>query len=368
MDKKAILVLEDGNVFSGKSIGYSGETTGEVIFNTAMTGYQEILTDPSYYNQIINFTYPHIGNTGINKYDNESKKIQASGIIIHSISNFYSHWQSNKSLHDFLYEHKITGISNIDTRKLTNIIRKKGFLIGCISSIEKNTEILLKKAQFFKEMEKNLVAKVSTKKKYVFSINRNIIKNYKYNILLYDFGVKRNILKILDKLSCQVTVVPESYEYQKIDIKKYDGIVLSNGPGDPTKCSYIVNNIKNIIKEHKEIPIFGICFGHQILALALGMKIIKMIHGHHGSNHPVKSLKDNKIFITSQNHSFTIDKKSLYKTNNIVKITHKSLFDNSIQGIKMINRKILGFQGHPEASPGTQDIFYLFKEFISYLS
>ncbi|CAL4042261.1 Carbamoyl-phosphate synthase small chain [Buchnera aphidicola (Phyllaphis fagi)] len=369
MKKSALLVLEDGTIFQGKSIGYNGISIGEIVFNTAMTGYEEILTDPSYKNQIITFTYPHIGNTGINQHDTESHCIQVQGIIIRSISLVTSHYQSIYSLSEYLKNNNIVGISDIDTRKLTRILRNKGTQYGCIIT-DYNFSLAYKYAKNINQFKNiDLVKKISTKQIYHWKTKNQLIQNHNNNkkitlfhVIVYDFGVKHNILRILSQKKCYLTIVPAYTSYQEVLNLQPDGIVLSNGPGDPRVCINAIKNIKKFI--HINIPIFGICLGHQLLALANGAKIIKMKFGHHGSNHPVKNIKTNQVMITTQNHNFTVDNIDLPKN---IKITHISLFDQTIQGIKIINKNAFSFQGHPEASPGPNDSELLFNQFIEYM-
>lgn len=376
MKKIAILILQDGTTFYGTSTGIDGYVVGEIVFNTAMTGYQEILTDPSYSKQIIAFTYPHIGNVGTNKKDEESKKIHAKGIITKNISKIASNFRNTKNLLDYIKEKKIISISNIDTRKLTRIIRKKGTQYGCIQTQKYlNIQLALKKINLYSIKEKknltlkvctnkiiqwNIEKKIQNKKKEKKHLNKLKKKYQSINIIVYDFGVKKNILKILKKYGCNIILVPSNTKIKKIISLNPSGILLSNGPGDPRLCIESIKTVKKLIK-HK-IPIFGICLGHQILALATGAKIIKMKFGHHGSNHPVQNIITKKVFITSQNHNFTIDPATI--DNNKISITHISLFDKSIQGISLKNNIAFSFQGHPEANPGTKDIQILFYNFI----
>lgn len=368
MKEHAFLILEDKTIFKGIKIGRKGITVGEIVFNTSMTGYQEILTDPSYNNQIITFTYPHIGNTGINNIDNESNKIQVKSVIINNLALISSHYENNITLSKYLKNNNIIGIMNIDTRKLTKIIRNKGIQFGCIlsdSNININTAYkYIKKKKY--QLTENIVKKISTQNIYSWKSknNKNYIMKFNkkktlFNIIVYDFGVKKNILELLIKYGCKITIIPAETSAEKVISLKPHGIVLSNGPGDPRSCIKIINNIKILLKT--KIPIFGICLGHQLLALSNNAKILKMKFGHHGSNHPVQNLKTKKVMITSQNHNFTIDPINLPKN---IKVTHKSLFDNTIQGIKIINTNAFGFQGHPEANPGPKDSEKLFKKFI----
>ncbi|CUR53081.1 glutamine-hydrolyzing carbamoyl-phosphate synthase small subunit [Buchnera aphidicola] len=378
MHIKAILILQDGTIFYGKNDGIKGTIFGEIVFNTSMTGYQEILTDPSYSNQFIVFTYPHIGNIGINNFSSESKKIHVKGIIAKNLSKIASHYTSQKTILKYLKENKIISITDIDTRKLTKIIRTSGTQYGCITTdINISSKKILKKISEYSNFpKKNIILKKSTKKKYIWTtkkssspfnyLNRFHIpykKKNLFHVVVYDFGIKRNILEILSKKNCIITIVPAETKIKKILELKPSGILLSNGPGDPRLCAFTVQQIKKLL--FCNIPIFGICLGHQILALAENAKIITMKFGHHGSNHPVKSLSNNRIFITSQNHNYTIDPLSLNKN---IKITHISLFDNTIQGISLKNSLAFSFQGHPEAFPGPHDIQILFDKFIKIMS
>ncbi len=377
MPKNAILALETGDIFYGNNIAKNGIAVGEVVFNTAITGYQEILSDPSYAQQLITLTYPHIGNTGVNDkdYENKAKKVFAKGLIIRNLIDNHSNWRANTPLKDFLLHHNIIGITNIDTRALTRILRTKGSLKGCILSANKidNSAIhmAINKAKEFQGLENSDLAQiVSTKKKYNFQQGSyNIFTNKfnkpsnKFNVAVYDYGVKINILRLLVDLGCDLTVFPAKTPVEDILTIKPDGVFLSNGPGDPKPCNYAIKNIKELLK--LDIPIFGICLGHQLLALANNCQTEKMKFGHHGANHPVKELKSNKVLITSQNHGFSVADNNI-GTN--IEITHRSLFDNSIQGIKITNKKAFGFQGHPEASPGPHDVQYLFNNFKEALS
>ena len=363
----AILALADGTKFRGTSIGVSGSVVGEVVFNTAMTGYQEILTDPSYTEQIITFTYPHIGNTGINLEDLESTKVCAKGLIIRDLSIAYSNFRATMSLSNFLKNQKIIGISEIDTRALTQHLRINGSQSGCIMAGIINEKEAVKKAQSFNGISgMDLASVVSTQKKYIakesewkLGLGYQKSPKYKYHVVAYDFGIKRNILRMLISRGCKVTVVPAKFSVKEVFALKPDGVFLSNGPGDPEPCGYAINNIKAILE--KKLPIFGICLGHQLLALASGAKTLKMKFGHHGANHPVQDKKTGKVFITSQNHGFTVDTSSLPDN---LKITHVSLFDNTLQGISRIDAPAFSFQGHPEASPGPSEMGYLFDQFI----
>ena len=307
-EERAILALADGTIFEGISIGASGEVNGEIVFNTSMTGYQEILTDPSYAKQIVTLTYPHIGNTGTNTEDKESDNIWSSGLVVRSISQIESNWRKKETLSEYLIKNKILGISNIDTRKLTRIIRNKG--------------------------------------------------NSDLKVAVFDFGIKKNILRILADRGYQLRVFPAETSYQEIMEYSPDGVFLSNGPGDPEPCTYAIETITQLSK--KNMPLFGICLGHQLLALSLGGKTSKMKFGHHGANHPVQDLKTMKVAVSSQNHGFTVEEDSLPDN---VKVTHKSLFDGTIQGIEHESKPFFSFQGHPEASPGPHDLKSLFNRF-----
>ena len=369
MTAPAILALADGTIFYGDSIGVSGLSVGEVVFNTSMTGYQEILTDPSYCKQIVTLTYPHIGNTGCNKDDMESKKAQAAGLVIRNESIVESSWRSEESLNSFLRSNNTVAISNIDTRKLTKLLRDKGAQSGCIMAGEINENIAIEKAREFPGLVgMDLAKEVCTNNSYewkegsLFENRINPIKNNKniYKVIAYDYGVKSNILRLLSDLGCQLTVVPAETSVEDILNLKPSGIFLSNGPGDPEACDYAIDSVAKLLE--KNIPIFGICLGYQLLALAAGAKTVKMKFGHHGANHPVIDVDTGKVIITSQNHGFAVDEYSLPKN---IKITHKSLFDGSLQGIRIIDKDAFGFQGHPEASPGPHDLMCIFNEFIN---
>ncbi len=359
---KAILALADGTIFAGKSIGAIGKTNGEIVFNTSMTGYQEILTDPSYADQIVTLTYPHIGNTGINQEDIESEKIWCSGLIIKSNSSLVSSWRSTGSLSDYLNANNILGISDIDTRKLTRLIRTKGAQSAAILvSDNPNKDEAIEEARKFKGLAGiDLAQKVTTTKSYKWDkgIWREPNQKSKLKVVAIDFGVKHNILRILVNRGYDLTVVPAKTSSDKILALKPDGVFLSNGPGDPEPCDYAIQTIKEL--SSKRIPLFGICLGHQLLALSFGGKTSKMKFGHHGANHPVQDLMTQKVSITSQNHGFTVEEHSLSKD---LKVTHKSLFDGTVQGIEHLSLPIFSFQGHPEASPGPHDLKELFKKF-----
>ncbi|CUX96099.1 Carbamoyl-phosphate synthase small chain [Candidatus Gullanella endobia] len=373
MTKKALLVLESGAQFHGLAIGVEeGIAVGEVVFNTSITGYQEILTDPSYFRQIVTLTYPHIGNTGTNEIDNESPQVQAQALIIRNISPTASNFRNTLSLSDYLKKQNIIGITDIDTRKLTCLLRNEGSQKGCIVINDNpNVQLALRKAREFPGLTGiDLVKEVSTKKQYNWSqgtwipegndkkLSISTIKSL-YHVVVYDYGVKHNIMRMLVDRYCRLTVVPAQTPAKTVLAMKPDGIFLSNGPGDPAPCDYAISTIQIFLTIG--IPLFGICLGHQLLALASGAKTVKMKFGHHGSNHPVKDLVADRVIITTQNHNFTVDKKTLPDT---LKITHLSLFDGTLQGIHHIDKPAFSFQGHPEASPGPHDAAQLFDHFI----
>jgi len=365
----AILALEDGTVFHGFSIGSEGETTGEVVFNTAMTGYQEILTDPSYKKQIVTLTYPHIGNVGVNSEDEESDGVMLSGLVIKDLPRLLSNWRSEEDLSSYLKRKQIVAIAGIDTRKLTRILRTQGAMGGCIMAgedvSEASTTIAAQKFPGLKGMD--LAKEVTTQQSYLWeqgswSLERGIPDAktaFKYHVVAYDYGVKRNILRLLVDRDCKVTVVPAQTPAEEVMALKPDGVFLSNGPGDPEPCDYAIAAISEIL--NTETPIFGICLGHQLLSLASGAETIKMKFGHHGANHPVSDIETKEVVITSQNHGFAVDENSLPDT---LRVTHKSLFDGSLQGVHRTDKPAFGFQGHPEASPGPHDITPLFDHFI----
>ena len=364
----ALLALEDGSLFHGVSFGSDGETTGEVVFNTAMTGYQEILTDPSYYKQIVTLTHPHVGNVGTNPEDEESDNVYVSGLVIRDLPEVISSWRANDNLSNYLKNHKIPAIAGIDTRQLTRHIRKHGAMKGCLVAGPKiNPEDAIKKARFFSGLVgMDLAKEVTTKTNYdwtegVWNLKPKVKKDNKnkLHVVAYDFGVKRNILRILVDLGCKVTVVTAKSSAEDVLEQKPDGIFLSNGPGDPDACDYAINAIYKII--NSRVPVFGICLGHQLLSLALGAKTIKMKFGHHGANHPVLSLRDGQVLITSQNHGFAVDEETLPED---LIPTHRSLFDGTLQGVYHKKYPAFGFQGHPEASPGPHDLAPLFNNFI----
>jgi len=370
----ALLALEDGSLFYGKSIGVDGQTVGEVVFNTAITGYQEILTDPSYYQQIVTLTQPHIGNVGTNAEDEESSKIFASGLVIRNLPFLASNWRSSESLDVYLQRNKMISIADIDTRRLTRILREKGAQKGCIVAGKINEQTAIEAARGFPGLLGADLAKVvSTQESYEWSQGTWSLKhglpearsakkssnNKTFNVVAYDFGVKRNILRILAESGCHLTVVPAQTPASEVLAKKPDGVFLSNGPGDPEPCDYAIAAISELVASN--IPVFGICLGHQLLSLAMGAKTVKMKFGHHGANHPVQCLETQRVMISSQNHGFTVDEASLPET---LRATHRSLFDGSLQGIHHNKFPAFGFQGHPEASPGPHDIRPLFEHFI----
>jgi len=369
---ESILLLEDGSTFRGQSIGVEGFSVGEVVFNTSMTGYQEIITDPSYDSQIITFTNPHIGNTGINHEDMESSKIHASGVILRDVEISSNSWRKNDTLQNFLKNENIVAIGGIDTRKLTKILRITGSQNGCIMSGKIDLAIAKESIRKFNGLDGiDLAKKVTTKSIYqwdqglpdIYNANKQKEKKVTFKVVAYDFGIKHNILRILKEHGCDLTIVPADYSVDKVLDMGPDGVFLSNGPGDPKACGYAIDNIKNLLD--RKIPLFGICLGFQLLALASGAKTAKMKFGHHGANHPVMDLMTKRVFITSQNHGFIVDNNTLSK--NIVP-THISLFDNSLQGFEIKEKYAFGFQGHPEASPGPQDINLIFNKFISFMS
>ena len=365
---KALLVLEDGSVFEGRSIGVSGDTIGEVVFNTAMTGYQEILTDPSYSHQIVTLTYPHIGNVGTCDGDAESSGVHASGLVIRDLAPVMSNWRGQLSLQDYLVKHNVVAISDIDTRRLTRILRDKGAMGGCIMAGEIDKDVALQKAKDFAGLKgMDLAQVVTVGQDYVWDAGEWDLESntattpdeLKYHVVAYDYGVKHNILRMLVSRGCKVTVVPAKTPAKDVLAMNPDGVFLSNGPGDPEPCDYAIAAIKEILET--SLPVFGICLGHQLLALACGAKTLKMKFGHHGANHPVQDLESGKVMITSQNHGFAVDEESLPAN---LQATHRSLFDGSLQGIHRTDKPAFSFQGHPEASPGPHDIAPVFDHFI----
>tara|TARA_R110000868_G_scaffold411409_2_gene703778 strand:- start:9138 stop:10265 length:1128 start_codon:yes stop_codon:yes gene_type:complete len=371
MHKPAILVLADGSVFNGTSIGALGHTVGEVVFNTAMTGYQEMLTDPSYARQILTLTYPHIGNTGCNSQDQESTQVHAAGLVIRDLPLMASNWRSEMSLSDYLQKQNTVAIADIDTRRLTRILREKGAQSGCIMAGDIDEAKAFQLAKDFAGLKgMDLAKEVTTNKMYEWTssvweleINDhpNIdAKDLPYHVVAYDFGVKQNILRLLVKNGCRVTVVPAKTPAQDVLAMNPDGVFLSNGPGDPEPCDYAITAIKDILTT--DMPVFGICLGHQLLALASGAKTMKMKFGHHGANHPVQDLQTKQVMITSQNHGFAVDENDLPSN---IQPTHRSLFDGTLQGIRLTDKSAFSFQGHPEASPGPHDVEGLFKQFVA---
>jgi len=369
---KAALVLADGTIFHGRSIGASGAAVGEVVFNTAMTGYQEILTDPSYCRQIVTLTYPHIGNTGVNEEDQESAKVYAEGLIVRDVPRLLSSWRSQGDLGSYLAKNKIVGIADLDTRKLTRILREKGAQNGCLMAGEVDLALALSKIKSFPGLAGLDLAKVvSTKKPYEWNEGRwelgkgyRKIENPRFHVVAYDYGIKRNILRLLADRDTRVTVVPAQTPAKDVLKMKPDGVFLANGPGDPEPCDYAIEAIGEIL-DATRIPVFGICLGHQLMGLASGAKTMKMKFGHHGANHPVKDLDTGQVVITSQNHGFAVDPSSIPST---LRPTHVSLFDGSLQGLARTDRPAFCFQGHPEASPGPHDIGYLFDRFAKLMS
>jgi len=363
-----VLALADGSIFRGQSIGASGNTTGEVVFNTAITGYQEILTDPSYARQIVTLTYPHIGNTGTTPEDMESGQVYAAGLVIRDLSIATSSWRAESSLSEFLQRSRTVAIAGIDTRRLTRRLRESGAQAGCIMTGEKLDEAAaVRAATRFPGLKGMDLAKVvSTRESYQWNeggLDRNgerpvVRAQQRLHVLAYDYGIKRNILRLLSDQGCRVTVVPATMSADDAMAQRPDGIFLSNGPGDPEPCDYAIRAINDLL--NTEIPIFGICLGHQLLALASGARTVKMKFGHHGANHPVQELATGRVLITSQNHGFAVDESSLPE--NLV-ATHRSLFDGSLQGVARTDRVAFSFQGHPEASPGPHDMRPLFEAF-----
>ncbi|WP_434526948.1 glutamine-hydrolyzing carbamoyl-phosphate synthase small subunit [Photorhabdus asymbiotica] len=371
MIKSAILVLEDGTQFHGRAIGAEGAAVGEVVFNTSMTGYQEILTDPSYSRQIVTLTYPHIGNVGTNSVDKESLKVQAQGLVIRDLPLLTSNFRSEETLSDYLKRHNIVAIADIDTRKLTRLLREKGSQNGCIiAGRQIDAEVALEKAKAFPGLQgMDLAREVTTEQTYPWLQGSWTLadglpeekqeQDLPYHVVAYDFGAKRNILRMLVDRGCRLTVVPAQTPAEDVLKLNPDGIFLSNGPGDPAPCGYAIEAIKTLLET--DIPIFGICLGHQLLALASGAETMKMKFGHHGGNHPVKDLDRNVVMITAQNHGFAVDEKSLPAN---LRVTHKSLFDGTLQGIHRTDKPAFSFQGHPEASPGPHETAPLFDHFI----
>ncbi|NRB71055.1 MAG: glutamine-hydrolyzing carbamoyl-phosphate synthase small subunit [Xanthomonadales bacterium] len=371
MALKAILALADGSIFHGQAIGAAGESVGEVVFNTAMTGYQEILTDPSYARQLVTLTFPHIGNTGCNAADEEAAGPMAAGLIIRDLPLLTSNWRSEETLTEYLQRHQVVGIAGIDTRRLTRILREKGAQGGCLLCGETVDEAeALAKAQAFPGMAgMDLAREVTTASAYSWSEGSLDLdsgewatSDERFHVVAYDFGIKRNILRMLADRGCRMTVVPANTPASQVLALNPDGVFLSNGPGDPEPCDYAIEAIRALLET--DLPIFGICLGHQLLALAAGARTQKMKFGHHGANHPVQDLDSKQVMITSQNHGFAVDEDSLPER---LRSTHRSLFDDSLQGIAFTDRAAYSFQGHPEASPGPHDIQPLFDRFIAHM-
>ncbi len=368
MTESAILVLEDGTVFEGVSVGAPGLSVGEVVFNTAMTGYQEVLTDPSYARQLVTLTYPHIGNTGCTDQDDEASKIWSAGLIVRNVPRRPSNWRSQVSLPEWLRARGIVAISEIDTRKLTRLLRDRGSMNGAVMAGDVDVEQALEAARKFPGLKGMDLAKVvSTIERYGWTdgqldLDRNafVTAPATCKVVAYDYGVKTNILRMLAERGCELTVVPAQTPASDVLALKPDGVFLSNGPGDPAPCDYAIDAIRTFIDA--KIPTFGICLGHQLLALAAGAQTLKMPHGHHGANHPVQDLDSGKVLITSQNHGFAVDEASLPAN---VRVTHRSLFDGTNQGIELTDAPAFSFQGHPEASPGPHDVAPLFDRFVA---
>ena len=367
MTAPAVLALADGSIFRGHSIGAAGNTTGEVVFNTAITGYQEILTDPSYARQIVTLTYPHIGNTGVTPEDMESSQIYASGLVVRDLSMITSSWRASDSLGDFLQRGRIVAIAGIDTRRLTRLLREKGAQSGCIMTGEKlDDAAAVRAARAFPGLKGMDLAKVvSTRQAYQWNdgtLGRDAVPlraQQRLNVVAYDYGIKRNILRLIADQGCRITVVPAMTGAAEVLSLNPDGVFLSNGPGDPEPCEYAINAIRELLET--DLPVFGICLGHQLLGLASGARTVKMKFGHHGANHPVQELASGRVLITSQNHGFAVDESTLPA--NVIP-THRSLFDGTLQGIARIDRPAFSFQGHPEASPGPHDLRPLFEAFV----
>jgi len=364
----ALLALQDGTLFWGKAIGAQGQSIGEVVFNTSMTGYQEILTDPSYSQQVVTLTYPHIGNTGTNDEDTESTQVYAAGLIIRDLPRMANNWRNTLNLDDYLIANNVVAIADIDTRQLTRLLRENGAQNGCIvTGDDIDADAAVTAAQSFAGLKgMDLAQQVTTDASYkweqsVWSLNEGFLAQSKsdYKVVAYDFGVKHNILRILVDLGCEVVVVPAQTSAADVLAEKPDGVFLSNGPGDPEPCDYAIQATQEIIAA--DVPVFGICLGHQILALASGAQTEKMKFGHHGANHPVQDLATKKVMITSQNHGFSVREDKLPAN---LKVTHRSLFDNTIQGLSRTDAAAFSFQGHPEASPGPRDVAPLFERFI----
>lgn len=370
MRKPALLALEDGNIFRGESIGVDGQVQGEVIFNTSITGYQEILTDPSYFQQIVTLTYPHIGSVGTNKYDQEAQAIYASGLVVRDCIRYPSNWRSQQPLEEYLHERGIVALSGVDTRRLTRLLRDNGIMHGCLVAGQYiDAGLAVQSARTFPGIKDvDLAKKVTITKPYVWyegtwQLSTNNYRNVStltHHVVVYDYGIKFNILRMLADRGCWLTVVPADTSANDVQKLNPDGIFLSNGPGDPITYSYAIQAICELVDSN--IPIFGICLGHQLLGLASGAKTVKMKFGHHGANHPVLDLETGKVVISSQNHNFAVDENFLPST---LRPTHRSLFDGSLQGMARIDHPAFSFQGHPEASPGPHDLAHLFDRFVA---
>ncbi|MGP4123623.1 MAG: glutamine-hydrolyzing carbamoyl-phosphate synthase small subunit [Sodalis sp. (in: enterobacteria)] len=373
MINSALLVLEDGTRFHGRGIGAEGTAVGEVVFNTSITGYQEILTDPSYFRQIVTLTYPHIGNVGTNEADNESPRVQGQALVIRDLSLIASNFRNTMSLSDYLKKQNIVGIADIDTRKLTRLLRERGTQNGCIIAGDSpDAQLALRKAREFHGLNGvDLAKEVSTTEQYSWTQGSWTMggglpapaTNLPYHVVAYDYGIKRTIMRMLVDRGCRLTVVPAQTPAAMVLAMNPDGIFLANGPGDPAPCDYAIAAIQTFLTT--DIPLFGICLGHQLLALASGAKTAKMKFGHHGGNHPVKDLAADRVMITAQNHGFTVDKKTLPAT---LKITHISIFDGTLQGLRRTDKPAFSFQGHPDASPGPHDAALLFDHFIELIN
>ena len=368
MSTPAILVLADGSIFRGISVGHPGSTSGEVVFNTSMTGYQEILTDPSYSRQIVTLTYPHIGNTGTNGEDAEGREVYAAGLVIRDLPLLHSSFRAQESLQEYLIRTKTVAIADIDTRRLTRILRDKGTQAGAILTGSDATEDKAREliAAFGSMVGKDLAKEVTVSQPYqwtegVWQLGAGFRQpESRYHVVVYDFGIKTNILRMLAERGCRLTVVPAQTPAAEALAHNPDGIFFSNGPGDPEPCDYAITALRQVLDSRK--PFFGICLGHQLLGLALGGKTRKMPFGHHGANHPVQDLDSGRVMITSQNHGFEVDADTLPAN---ARVTHRSLFDGSLQGMELTDRPAFSFQGHPEASPGPNDVAYLFDKFIA---
>jgi carbamoyl-phosphate synthase small subunit len=368
----AALVLADGTAFRGRSIGAAGSAVGEVVFNTAITGYQEILTDPSYCRQIVTLTYPHIGNTGTNEEDQESRRTYAEGLVVRDLPRLHSSWRAQGDLGSYLRKNNVVGIADLDTRKLTRVLREKGAQNGCLMAGEVNVDVALSRAKAFPGLAGMDLAKVvTTDKPYEWTEGRweqgkgyRRVENPRFHVVAYDYGIKYNILRMIADRGARVTVVPAQLPAKEVLRIKPDGVFLANGPGDPEPCDYAIEAIGEIL-DATRIPVFGICLGHQLMGLASGAKTLKMKFGHHGANHPVKDLDSGRVVITSQNHGFAVDPESISKN---LRATHVSLFDGSLQGLARTDRPAFCFQGHPEASPGPHDIGYLFDRFAEMMN